>query len=305
MLLSCAVIVTVAMAAQTSRTAMLTGVLDRKEGLLSKLRTMNTQASTGGHIDQTTGRPAESFQNSYAAVVSSLQAINGELQQLLSRLQGRSHLNMNSLAAAAVAAPAAAMSRSAAVVAAQPDAAAAAAAPVVAPGVGPLQPGVTMLLRRPSGPPEVAAAASPAPSGTAGPAAAAAQPGAASALVQDATAEARSMVQRIRAQQQQAAAEGEAGNGSAAAAAAGSPAPPQEESRVDDIITGCVSMLVTVHKLTSPSLAGQQSAGAAALEAALEAALQQLKPKAAANGAAFVEIMNSVGRLKAQLAKAH
>ncbi|WIA17880.1 hypothetical protein OEZ85_009380 [Tetradesmus obliquus] len=46
--------------------AELSGVLDRKEGLLSKLRSMNSTAEAEGHLDPSTHRPAESFQASYA-----------------------------------------------------------------------------------------------------------------------------------------------------------------------------------------------------------------------------------------------
>jgi hypothetical protein len=90
--------------------------------------------------------------------------------------------------------------------------------------------------------------------------------------------------------------------------AAAAAAVAKDDAQLDDVITGCIGMLVTVHKLTSPPAADdqqQQQQGAASIDAALEAALQLLKPKVAANSQAYADIVSSVGRLKAQLARAH
>jgi hypothetical protein len=114
------------------------------------------------------------------------------------------------------------------------------------------------------------------------------------------------MVARIRgAQQLEKQQQQELADGAAAADAA-----VKDDAQLDDVITGCIGMLVTVHKLTSPPAAEdqqqlQQQQGAASIDAALEAALQLLKPKVAANSQAYADIVSSVGRLKAQLARAH
>eukprot|EP00879_Flechtneria_rotunda_P011770 GHRR01012295.1.p1 GENE.GHRR01012295.1~~GHRR01012295.1.p1 ORF type:complete len:583 (+),score=258.78 GHRR01012295.1:822-2570(+) len=247
----------------------LSGALDRKEELLSKLRAMNTTAEGGSHIDPSTGRPAEPFQASYAAVLTALQAVNTELQGLTSRLQSRSHLQVDPQA---VAASAAALKSLKAPAQQQPVVAAAAAA--------------AALGRAASGPGSMCA--------DVGASAANAANTVAAALVKGATAEACSVVQRIRAQQQQ-----------PGALVADGHKQPQEASQLDDTISGCISMLVTVHRLTSPPGVGQPQLAPAAIEAALDAVLQQLRPQAASNSKAFADIVNSVRLLKAQLTKAH
>jgi hypothetical protein len=116
------------------------------------------------------------------------------------------------------------------------------------------------------------------------------------------------MIARIRATQQLEKQQQQPEPADAAAAAAAA-AVAKDDAQLDDVITGCIGMLVTVHKLTGPAAAGdqqqQQQQGAASIDAALEAALQLLKPKVAANSQAYADIVSSVGRLKAQLARAH
>eukprot|EP00775_Hariotina_reticulata_P008012 gene8012-8210_t len=195
------------------------GALDRKEQLLAKLRTMNSTAESGAHVDPSSLRPSEAFQASYATVLTSLQAVNAEVQALMARLQTRSHLSASPAAAAAATAQGKGMDSSS---------------------------------------------------------------------------------QRIRAQQQLDPAEMRT---SAAAA---------DVQQLDGVITGCISMLIMVHKLTGPDVGSaggglgafkQQSA--AVVDAALEAALKQLEPKVASNSQEFEHISRSVGLLKSQLAKAH
>jgi hypothetical protein len=136
-------------------------------------------------------------------------------------------------------------------------------------------------------------------------------------LVQTAAQEARSAVQRIQARHPQlvltqlAAEAAAADAGDAAAAAASSVAQP---GAIEGVVAGCISLLVTVHKLTDPSdgaaSAGgmmgtvAQQLGAGGVEAALDSVLQQLKPQSAANMQAYSDIVATVGQLKVQLARA-
>jgi hypothetical protein len=284
-------------------------VLDRKEQLLTKLRTMNSTAETGAHVDPNSNRPSEAFQTGYGAVLTSLQAVNSEVQSLMARLQGRPHLSASPAAVLPVPGKAAdsggqglAMtpaittpSSAAAGDAPADQTAAAAAAGLDKSGSEALptaaadddgESGLGSAARRALGAGSAAAAAA-----------------AASGILQGATAEARRVVERIRAQQQLDAAETST---SAAAAAA-------DVHQLDNVITGCISMLIMVHQLTRPAdgggtglpLVGHQQQSAAVVEAALEAALQQLKPKVASNSQEFEHISKSVGLLKSQLAKAH
>jgi hypothetical protein len=136
-------------------------------------------------------------------------------------------------------------------------------------------------------------------------------------LVQTAAQEARSAVQRIQARHPQLvltqpaveAAAAEAGDD--AAAAASSVAQP---GTIEGVVAGCISLLVTVHKLTDPSDAAAsaggmmgtvaQQLGAGGVEAALDSVLQQLKPQSATNMQAYSDIVATVGQLKVQLARA-
>jgi hypothetical protein len=138
-------------------------------------------------------------------------------------------------------------------------------------------------------------------------------------LVQTAAQEARSAVQRIQARHPQLvltqpaveAAAADAGDAAAAAAAASSVAQP---GTIEGVVAGCISLLVTVHKLTDPSDAAAsaggmmgtvaQQLGAGGVEAALDSVLQQLKPQSAANMQAYSDIVATVGQLKVQLARA-
>jgi hypothetical protein len=100
----------------------------------------------------------------------------------------------------------------------------------------------------------------------------------------------------------------------AAAAAVSAEAVPQP-AQIVGVVSGCISLLVAVHKLTDPTDAAAAAAGAvgttvaqqlggAGVEAALDMVLMQLKPRSGKNMQAYSDIVATVGQLKAQLARA-
>lgn len=80
------------------------GAVERKDALLTQLRSLNARAEAGGHLDADSGRPTEAFQADYAGVLSSLRAANTELAAVSAKVQARPHLSAAAAAAAAAAA---------------------------------------------------------------------------------------------------------------------------------------------------------------------------------------------------------
>ncbi len=265
-------------------------MLNRKESLLAQLRDMNATADAMRQ-QQEQGTPASrDFQAQYAAVLASLSAINTELSRLLVRLEGRPHLGLAAGGAAAAA------------------------------GVA---------LRAGAGS-ELGAALN----GAAG----AAPP---SELVSGAFVEAGGIVRKYRAMANKARAlrqfggsetEGSSKGTVASDKAAGAPAPIEQDAAavvvakeegaegpaqeqgllqqrqeqhaqsLDEVITGCICMLLTVQKCTGTG--SVPAGGPAGVGQALDLALAALRPRCAANEATFKEVAESVAVLKAQLARA-
>lgn len=318
-------------------------VLDRKEALLRHLQDMNQQAEAGRHLEPGTNKPTEEFQTQYASVLATLQALNGELQGLLSKLQSRPQLTM--LAPAAVAAAGQStglLPLPAATVAAQ-------AAATVQQAVASSRLGVLGLKLEASygggavGPVSNMVASPLVSGGIPKQGSSSQQPGQdVTRLVLAAMSEARALVKRYRPVPESANASQheEMHTAATAAAAAGSSegglnrpdagetaaagagdaglsgvagqgtrtgtvqTQSEEQGLIDDVITHCVAMLFTLQKCTSTGPGGAVLSPAF-IEAALDSVLAGLKPRSEGNVGVFQQVASSVATLKAQLAWAY
>ncbi|KAK9820084.1 hypothetical protein WJX72_005985 [[Myrmecia] bisecta] len=278
--------------ADVSNLVEVTAALDKKEALLLQLRTMNDEAEAGVH-NTPSGERSEAFQQAYAAVVLQIKQINERLEASMFQMQGPA-ARSNPQAGAVVAT----LQRAGVTPATSPRPAAstpvtplAGAGPPTSAGPSPIldasNPGWQRVWGQAQGMVRTFQAqiaddqawdAGQEPAGPSSQAAGGQQ-------THDTAAAGQQPPTAAHAAQDSAAAEAEHGYKEGS----------DEAAKLQSIVAGCVSMLITLQE------ASESPAPAVSMAAALDTALQALQPHAETNRPIYEQIQASVGVLKSQL----